>query len=40
MNKVYLGLGTNMGERLLNLKRAVEYLESFEGIRIVTKMTF
>ncbi|MBU5306404.1 2-amino-4-hydroxy-6-hydroxymethyldihydropteridine diphosphokinase [Clostridioides mangenotii] len=35
MNKVYLGLGTNMGDRLLNLKRAVEYLESFEGIRIV-----
>lgn len=35
MNKVYLGLGTNMGDRLLNLRNAVDFLDEYEGINMI-----
>jgi 2-amino-4-hydroxy-6-hydroxymethyldihydropteridine diphosphokinase len=36
MSMVYLGLGTNMGDRLLNLQRAVESLEPAVKITVVS----
>ena len=37
MNKAYLGLGTNMGDRLNYLKQACIMLESSENINITNK---
>lgn len=37
MNKVYLGLGTNMGDRVEHLKRACELLDDNKDIRVSKK---
>lgn len=33
--RAYLGLGSNLGDRLTNLQRAVELLEAAEGVRVL-----
>ena len=37
MNKVYLGLGTNIGDRLNYLKQAISKLQSNKDIKITKK---
>ncbi|MEG2984170.1 MAG: 2-amino-4-hydroxy-6-hydroxymethyldihydropteridine diphosphokinase [Peptostreptococcaceae bacterium] len=37
MNKVYIGLGTNIGNRLNYLKEALEKIDSYEDIKINKK---
>jgi 2-amino-4-hydroxy-6-hydroxymethyldihydropteridine diphosphokinase len=34
MNKAYIALGTNMGERLENLKKALELIDAVDGLEI------
>lgn len=36
MNKVYLSLGTNIGEREANLKRAVHMLQENENVKVLS----
>jgi hypothetical protein len=38
MNEVYLGLGSNVGDRLLNLNKAIELLS--EKIQILKNLKF
>lgn len=35
MTRAYLGLGSNLGDRLANLQRAVDLLNGTEGVRVV-----
>jgi len=35
MSRAYLGIGTNMGDRLSNLNDAIDYIKQFENTEIV-----
>ncbi|AZR73418.1 2-amino-4-hydroxy-6-hydroxymethyldihydropteridine diphosphokinase [Anoxybacter fermentans] len=35
MSSAYLGLGTNMGDKIANLKKAVELIKNFDNTKIV-----
>ncbi len=40
MSKSYLSLGSNMGDRIANLKMAVDLLNQTTGIQVVNKSSF